>query len=95
MTRLSPTGLIVKGSLLTYLGPRLAMDAAKIDLNGILSTVTASNFRDRKPQIASAVRRATRGRLAQDADLDDLPELLNAVQSNNLEDKSLTQKPAR
>jgi hypothetical protein len=77
---LSPKAALAKGSIMTWLRPKLATDA-KLDLNPILEGVNAKNFSKQKKIIAEALKIATRGRLAQDADIDDLPELLQAIEA--------------
>lgn len=77
-TKLSPRGLVAKGALMTYLAPRLAQDA-KVDLTAVLAGVTAKNFTERSPTIVTALTAATKGKLAQDADLEDVAEMLEAV----------------
>lgn len=77
-TKLSPRGLVAKGALMTYLAPRLAQDA-KVDLTKMLLGVTAKNFTERSPAIVTALTAATKGKLAQDADLEDVAEMLEAV----------------
>lgn len=77
-TALSGAGALTQGALLTYLRPRLAQDA-KLDLGPIVSALTAKNFKTSVPTIVLGVQRAARGKLAQDADLDDLPEVVEAL----------------
>jgi 8-oxo-dGTP pyrophosphatase MutT (NUDIX family) len=81
MPKLSAAAAFAKGSILNYLRPRLAQDA-KIDLNPILEGVTGRNFRARKPILEHAIRTVTRGKLAQDADIDDLKELLEQLEEH-------------
>lgn len=77
--KLSPTAVYAMGSLGNYLAPRLAQDA-KIDLKTILLGTTAKNFADRAGKLARDVKRAVKGRLAQDADVDDVEEVIDAIQ---------------
>lgn len=79
MPQLSRVAATARGALLTYLKPRLAADA-KIDLSPALVGLTAKNFASRKPLIVSAVKSAVKGRLAKDADIEDLPELLKMLE---------------
>ena len=78
MIRLSPTAHDVKGVLFTYLAPRLAQDA-KLELSPLLEGLTARNFAGKAPLITAAIQAKYKGRLAKDADLEDLAELLEAV----------------
>ncbi len=78
-TKLSPRAVSTRGALYAYLKPRLAVDA-KLDLNAILAGVNAANFTARKPFIASAVRSAASGNLAQDADVEDVGEILDQIE---------------
>jgi hypothetical protein len=76
----SPTALVAMGALQNYLNPRLAQDAA-INLRPILKDVTAKNFTARRPYVTSAIRAAVSGNLAQDADIEDLPEILDNIEA--------------
>lgn len=77
--RLSPAGGIVRGALAVYLAPRLAADAAMPDLRSVLLGSTAANRVTQLAGIASSVRSLMAGRLAKDADLEDLGEMLEAI----------------
>lgn len=74
--RYSPSSVLTRGALLSYIYPRLAQDQ-KIDLKPILKDVTAETFSI--PKIAKAVKRAADGKLARDADLEDIEQVLAAV----------------
>jgi hypothetical protein len=84
--RLSPRGMLAKGALLTFLRPRLAQDA-KIELNPLLAGVTAKNFSRHKSRIEAAIHSAYAQHLAQDADLQDVAELLEAIERIKDEDE--------
>ncbi len=73
----SPTGLAAVGALTTYIRPRLATDTA-IPMP-FLKGITAKNFHTSRPAIAKAVKLATDGKLATDADLDDVGEVLDQI----------------
>lgn len=77
---LSPNAAIAAGSIYTYLRPRLAQDA-KIDMKGILAPMRGRSFKSVKTEIANACRSVTMGKLAQDADIDDVAELLDAIEN--------------
>jgi hypothetical protein len=75
MAVLSRKAALVKGALTEFLRPRLAQDA-QIDLSAVVRGVTASTYVAQKPKIAEAVTKATEGKLAADASLDDLGAVL-------------------
>lgn len=76
---LSRQGLLASGALRAYLLPKMAADA-KIDLNPILKPVTGKNWKSQKPRIKAALDKALDGKLAKDADLEDLLGLLDALE---------------
>lgn len=69
----------IAGALSVYLRPKLAQDA-KLDLGAILKDVTAKNFAAHKPALVLGLKGAANGKLAQDADLKDVPALLDAIE---------------
>lgn len=72
---------IVAGSLFAYVGPRLAQDG-KVDFRKVLSPLRGGkSFRDVKPQIIAALRAEVVGKLAQDADIEDVANLMDAVEA--------------
>lgn len=74
---------IIYGSIWSYLQPRLAQDA-QIDYASIpFHMVRQNNFQQVRPAIERAVRRAVHGKLANDADIQDLADLLNALSNGN------------
>ena len=77
--RLSPIAQRTRGALVAYLGPRLAQDQTLPKFASILSDVDGRNFEEKIPLIERRLRTATRGRLAQDADIEDLTDLLSAL----------------
>jgi len=77
---LSPTALRVSGGLTAYLTPKMALDQHVPKMRAILHDVTRRNFGSKRSAIAARVRYATRGRLALDADLSDLMDLLDALE---------------
>jgi len=78
---LSPKASVAAGALFAYLGPRLAQDA-KIDLKQVLAPMKGGkSFSESKAAIAAAVRAVVKGKLAQDADIDDVANLLDAVEA--------------
>jgi hypothetical protein len=77
MTR---TGLKLVGGISAYLAPRLAMDKKLPPIGPMVYDVTRANFGHKKAQIAARIRYQMRGRIAQDADLDDLLDLHDALE---------------
>ncbi len=65
-------------ALAVYLRPKLAQDA-KIDLASVLAKVTSANFGAQKPAIIAGVKKQAEGKLAQDASLDDIGEVVEAL----------------
>ena len=69
---------MVHGALMATLAPKLAQDA-KLNLTPILKGVTAKNFSAKRDGIVAAIIKATDGKLAADANIDDLAELLDVL----------------
>lgn len=67
-----------QGALAVYLKPKMAKDAS-IDLAPIVAGVTRKNFKSQVPAIVLGVMRATKGKLAQDADIEDVAEVIEAL----------------
>ena len=78
MPKLTPAALVARSALFTYLTPRLAQDS-RLNLDPIVNGVTSRNYNSKKAGIVSAVKSATRGKLAKDADIMDLANLLDAL----------------
>lgn len=76
---LSPLALIAKGMLMTAIAPLLAQDSA-IDFDPVLKGVTKKNFKTEKPKLFKRLEKACDGKLAQDASLDAVMGLLDAVE---------------
>jgi uncharacterized protein len=72
------TRLLASGAIRALLAPRLAKDA-KIDLGPILKGVSGKTWKTDKPRIVAALKLATDGKLAKDADMDDLPGALGSI----------------
>ena len=79
MTVLSRRAVHILGALMVALQPRMAQDA-KLDLTPVLKGVTAKNFKDRKVGILTGLKDATKNKLAKDANLDDVTQLLDALE---------------
>jgi len=79
-----------KAALLTCLGlasllrPKLAQDAA-LDLRPILKGITADNFSGSKPAILRRLQVALKGKLAKDASIGEVAELLDLIDSHGSE----------
>lgn len=69
---------IVRGALAIHLKPLLAADQ-QIDLKQVLLGTTASNYIEFKPTIESRLKAATKGKLAKDADLEEVHGLLDSL----------------
>lgn len=79
-TVLSRKASVAHGAILAYLMPKLAQDA-KIDLTPTLKGVTSANFEAKKASIVDGVKKATAGKLAQDADIEDVVTLIDALKT--------------
>lgn len=73
----SPTGLAAMGALNLYLKPRLAQDAS-ISLP-FLKGITAKNFHTSRAQITKDIKALCAGKIATDADIDDIGEVLDQI----------------
>lgn len=70
--------LMVEGALRGYLTPRLAQDAG-LDLRPLVAGITARNWQTQKPHLQTSLLAATTGKLAADADLADVAEMLDQL----------------
>lgn len=82
MKGLSRKAALAKGALAVYLQPKIAQDAKITKEEGnavaaVLASVTAKNWPAKKSAIVAAVTKAMTGKLAADADLDDMPGMLD------------------
>ena len=78
-TALSRAAAHTQGALSMYLRSKIAQDA-KVDIRPLVDGLTAKNFKSRRPILALGLKGATSGHLAQDADLDDVEQMLDAVE---------------
>jgi hypothetical protein len=78
MPKMSPAALVTRTALFTAIAPRLAKDA-KINYNAIVNGITSKNYNARRNQIFAAATLACDGKLAKDADIQDLANLLDAL----------------
>ncbi|MBP30433.1 DUF2213 domain-containing protein [Methylobacterium sp.] len=67
-----------QGALAVYLKPKMAKDAS-IDLAPIVAGLNRKNFKAQIPAVVLGVMRATKGKLAQDADIEDVAEVIEAL----------------
>jgi hypothetical protein len=70
---------VAQGALMTFLQPKLAKDA-KLDWGKILGRVTGKNFASKKGAIVAGIKEQTKGKLAKDASVDGLVELLDGLE---------------
>ena len=75
---LSPAAAQLQGALTVYLRTKLAQDAS-VDLGPIVSGVEKKNFKAMIPAITLGVMRGAKGKLAQDAELEDVAEVIEAL----------------
>ncbi len=76
---LSGAAAHTQGALSTYLYSKLAQDA-QVDIRPLVEGLTAKNFKSRRPVLSLGLKGATVGKLAQDADLSDVEEVLDRVE---------------
>jgi hypothetical protein len=94
---LSRVAAMAKGVLHATLTPRLAQDA-KINLDPLLLGVTASNWKASKQSIVAALKSEKntphfKDKMAQDAAVEDVIELLNSMEGEQLGDKPVVNQP--
>jgi hypothetical protein len=77
-SKMTPAAMMAKGALFTYLQPKLAKGMA-LDYNSMVTGITSKNYTMGRNRLRSNVVRATDGKLAQDADLEDLGNLIDAL----------------
>jgi len=75
----SRKALVASGALMAFLSPRLAKDAALPDINALLKDVNAANWGAQKPKIRMALDAALIGKLAKDASLDEVVNMLDKL----------------
>ena len=83
--KLSPRAVAVRGALLGRIPLSLAADQAlKVsDLTPLVAHITAKNFKASKAKLAEDIKKAFTPRLAQDADLDDILQMLDNLEDNS------------
>lgn len=75
----SRQALLASGALRVYLKPKLAADA-KLELAPILKGITAKSWKTDKAKIKTALDAAVKGKLAADADIEDVVEMLDQLE---------------
>lgn len=78
--KLSPAARELRGALTIYLAPRLAADAKLPNFADILLGAPATNRITQTTAIAAALRAATAGKLAKDADIEDVVDVIEAAE---------------
>lgn len=93
MARKHPTVMaaLLQGALMAHLSPRLAMDE-KVDLAPVIKGVTKKNFD--ADVIATRVTKVVGDKLALDADLSDLTELLDALHDSAPDEAADSMEPS-
>ena len=74
----SRAALLASGAIHAYMQPKLAADA-KLDINALVKGVGKRNWRTSKPKIVTGLRAATKDKLAADASLEDVVEMLDQL----------------
>ena len=69
---------VAHGALLVYARPKLAQDA-KLDLSPVIAKITKANFKASKPALIADFKKALEGKLAKDADISDVGDLVDAL----------------
>lgn len=96
--KLSKTAAVVAGALGAHIRPRLAQDAALGDLSPFLKGVSRKNLKSEQPRILRAMQNHFKGKLAQDADLEGLKEVIEVFADPAVapigEDEDDTPEPA-
>lgn len=73
------------GAMVAYLRPRLALDA-KVDLHKVFGDVTGKNFGEKKPAMAERIVAQAKGKLAKDANLDDVGKVLDMLEKHEIDE---------
>lgn len=77
--QLSRTAAVTLGALAVFLSPKLALDA-KLDITPAIAGLTAKNFKTMKTKIVDALTKLVEGKLAKDASIDGVVELLDKLE---------------
>jgi hypothetical protein len=76
---LSRTASATQVALAVYLRPKLATDAKPVDFTPTVKGLTHKNFKEKCPSIIADIKRQTIGKLANDASIEDVAEVLEAL----------------
>lgn len=87
-TVLSRKAVLAQGAVMACLAPKLAADA-KIDITPAFAGVTAKNYVAKKSTILAEITKRVSGKLAQDADLENLPGVLDSLDAMSPEEPAL------
>lgn len=81
--RITSQGQMVKGALAAYVAPRLAADSAiqPGEIDALIKSIDPQPYAQQIPLIADAVKTIFGPRLAADLDLEDLPDILEALKN--------------
>lgn len=71
---------------------KLAMDHKSVDLRKVFEGVSAATFTEDKPRILRNIQRVTKGKLAQDASIGEVAELLDLIDSHGIEEDESVSK---
>ncbi|MDQ0507401.1 DUF2213 domain-containing protein [Xanthobacter agilis] len=85
-TVLSRKAVLTQGAVAAFLAPKLAADE-KIDIAPAFVGVTAKNYTHKKPSIIAEITKRVSGKLAQDADLENLPGVLDSLDNMTPEEE--------
>lgn len=80
---LTRKGSVALGAIMIALKPKLAQDA-KLDLGPIFAKLTDKNFSARKAGIITGLKKATTGKLAHDATIDDVIKVVDALEGTEV-----------
>lgn len=75
---LTRKAIFAQGAMLAAIGPKLAQDA-QIDLSPVFAGITAKNFKAKSADMIAGIKGATKGKLAQDASIEDVAALLATI----------------
>lgn len=83
---LTRVAAVTKGALMTYLAPKLAQDAV-IDIHPLIKGLSRKNFGTKRNELLGGITNLVKDKLAKDAELDHLPELLEALEKEEEEEE--------
>ncbi|CAN7375447.1 DUF2213 domain-containing protein [Bradyrhizobium sp. LjRoot220] len=88
-TLLTRMGSVALGAVMVALKPKLAQDA-KVDLGPAFAGLTHKNFKAKKAGVISGITKATKGKLAQDATIEDVVKVVEALEGTDVEESADT-----